>query len=259
MKKRMPAIFFGHGNPMNALEDNRYSRGWAAIGKAIPRPESILCISAHWYVPGTALTANIAPPTIHDFGGFPDALHEVRYTAPGSAKLVERISKALDFIPPSLDNSWGLDHGAWSVLCHLFPEADIPVVQLSMDRTRPPQFHYELGKKLSALRDEGVLIMGSGNLVHNLHAYAWGKPDAQPFDWAQRFESRARELMQQDAHQALIDYEALGSDAMLSIPSPEHFLPLLYILGTQHKGEPLSFPLDGIEGGSVSMLTVQVG
>lgn len=259
MKKRMPAIFFGHGNPMNALENNRYSQGWAAIGQSIPRPEAVLCISAHWYVPGTALTANIAPPTIHDFGGFPDALHEVHYTAPGSAELVERTSRALEFIPPSLATDWGLDHGAWSVLCHLYPEADIPVVQLSMDRTRPPQFHYELGKKLSALRDEGVLIMGSGNLVHNLHAYAWGKPDAQPFDWAQRFENRAKTLMQDDQHQALINYEALGGDAMLSIPTPEHFLPLLYILGTQHDNEPLSFPIEGIEGGSVSMLTVQVG
>jgi 4,5-DOPA dioxygenase extradiol len=259
MKKRMPAIFFGHGNPMNAIEKNHYSEAWASIGRSIPKPEAILCISAHWYVPGTAITANMAPPTIHDFGGFPDELYEVRYTAPGSTQLIEKVSEALDFIPPALDTTWGLDHGAWSVLNHLFPDADVPVAQLSMDRTRPPHFHYELGKRLTGLRDEGILIMGSGNLVHNLHAYAWGKPDAKPFDWASRFETKARALMESGDHQALMDYEALGSDAMLSIPTPEHFLPLMYILGTQRQDEKISFPIDGIEGGSVSMLTVRVG
>jgi 4,5-DOPA dioxygenase extradiol len=259
MKKRMPAIFFGHGNPMNALEDNPYSRGWASIGKALPRPEAILCISAHWYVPGTSITANIAPPTIHDFGGFPEALYEMRYNAPGSTKLIQQVSDVLDFIPPALEHGWGLDHGAWSVLCHVFPDADVPVAQLSIDRTRPAAFHYELGKKLAALRDEGVLIMGSGNLVHNLHAYAWGKPDAKPFDWAQRFETQAKALMESGQHDTLLHYETLGSDAMLSIPTPEHFLPLAYVLGTQREGEKISFPIEGIEGGSVSMLTVQVG
>lgn len=259
MKQRMPAIFFGHGNPMNAIEQNHYSEAWASIGRSLPKPASILCISAHWYVPGTAITANIAPPTIHDFGGFPDELYQVRYAAQGSPELIEQVSAALDFIPPALDTNWGLDHGAWSVLCHLFPEADIPVAQLSMDRTRMPQFHYELGKKLAPLRDEGVLIMGSGNLVHNLHAYAWGKPDAKPFDWAQRFEAQARSLMEDRDHQALMAYESLGSDAMLSIPTPEHFLPLLYILGTQGENEQISFPVEGIEGGSVSMLSVRVG
>ena len=255
----MPAIFFGHGNPMNALEDNAYTRAWRSIGTALPRPRAILCISAHWYLPGTAVTANIAPPTIHDFGGFPEPLYDVRYPAPGSAELARQVSEALAFIPPALAHDWGLDHGAWSVLCHLFPDADIPVVQLSIDRARPPRFHYELGGKLARLRDEGVLIMGSGNLVHNLHAYAWGKPDARPFDWAQRFEAQARQLMTDGDHDALIRYEALGSDVMLSIPTPEHYLPLLYILGAQRTGDKVSFPIEGIEGGSVSMLTVQVG
>ena len=255
----MPAIFFGHGNPMNALEDNPYTRSWRAIGQSIPRPRAILCISAHWYLAGTAVTANLAPPTIHDFGGFPDALYECRYPAAGSTELVDEVRETLAFIPPALEHGWGLDHGTWSVLCHVFPEADVPVVQLSIDRTRPPQFHYDLGRKLASLRDQGILIMGSGNLVHNLHAYAWGKPDAQPFDWAQRFETQARQLMADSDHDALIHYDTLGSDAMLSIPTPEHYLPLLYILGAQRPGDQISFPVEGIEGGSVSMLTVQVG
>ena len=191
----MPAIFFGHGNPLNAIQRNVYTEGWSAIGNSLPRPRAILCISAHWYFPATAVTAMPAPRTIHDFGGFPRELYEVQYPAPGSPPLAARVAELLAPISVTLDETeWGLDHGTWSVLCHVFPDADIPVVQLSMDDTHPPQFHYDLAKRLAPLRDEGVLIVGSGNLVHNLHTYAWGTHGVEPFDWAVRFEKEAREF-----------------------------------------------------------------
>jgi 4,5-DOPA dioxygenase extradiol len=259
MTQLMPAIFFGHGNPMNALARNAYTEGWAAIGASLPEPKAVLCVSAHWYLPGTAVTAMRLPRTIHDFGGFPPELFEVQYPAPGSPELAERIR---DLLAPSsieLDQSWGLDHGTWSVLCHVFPEANIPVVQLSIDETQPPGFHYELGSRLAPLRDEGVLIIGSGNLVHNLHAYAWGRHQVEPFEWAVRFETRARELLLKGDHTPLVDYESLGRDAILSAPTPEHFLPLLYIMGLRRKDEQVSFPVEGFDGGSISMLSVRVG
>jgi len=259
MSKSMPAIFFGHGNPMNAVTRNRYTEGWAAIGKSIPRPKAILCLSAHWYLLGTAVTAMNAPRTIHDFGGFPRELYEVQYPAPGSPELARRVRDLLAPVPVSLDQSWGLDHGAWSVLCHLFPEADIPVVQLSLDETRKPKFHYELAKLLAPLRDEGVLIMGSGNLVHNLHTYAWGKHEVAPFDWAVRFETQARELLQRGNDGPLVDYESLGRDALLSAPTPDHYLPLIYVIAQRREDDSVSFPLEGFDGGSISMLTVQIG
>src|SRR5688500_17434606 len=188
----MPAIFFGHGNPMNALADNAYTRAWGQIGREIPRPESILCVSAHWYIPTLAVTAMERPRTIHDFGGFPRELFEVEYPAPGSRALAERVNDLLggDIVLDA--DSWGLDHGTWSVLVHVFPDADIPVVQLSINETEPAPFHYELAKKLSPLRDEGVLVIGSGNLVHNLHTYAWGTHDIEPLAWALQFEETAR-------------------------------------------------------------------
>ncbi len=259
MNDLMPAIFFGHGNPMNALLENDYTQAWAAIGNTIPRPKAVLSVSAHWYFPATAVTAVSMPRTIHDFGGFPRELYEVEYPAPGDIELSHRIRDLLVPTSAELDERWGLDHGTWSVLCHVFPQADIPVVQLSIDETQPPEFHYEIGKRLAPLRDEGVLIIGSGNLVHNLHTYAWGKHNVEPFDWAVRFEKQVREWLLNENDAALVAYETLGRDAMLSIPTPEHYLPLLYVIAVRRKGEKVSFPVEGVDGGSVSMLTVQFG
>jgi 4,5-DOPA dioxygenase extradiol len=259
MTNLMPAIFFGHGNPMNALSKNAYTDGWASIGKSIPRPQAVLSVSAHWYVPTCAVTANLAPPTIHDFGGFPRELYQVEYRTPGDPELARRVRDLLVPVSVGLDESWGLDHGTWAVLRHVFPEADIPVVQLSIDETQPPQFHYEIGERLAALRAEGVLIVGSGNIVHNLHTYAWGTPGVDPFDWAVRFEKQAREMLLNGDDARLIAYKRLGRDAQLSIPTPEHYLPLLYVLGLRRKNEQVSFPVQGVDGGSVSMLAVQIG
>jgi len=255
----MPAIFFGHGNPLNALRRNDYTTGWATIGQTIPRPKAVLAVSAHWYLPGTAVTAMPTPRTIHDFGGFPRELYEVKYPAPGDPDLAQRVKGLLAPIPVSLDLLWGLDHGTWSVLRHVFPGADVPVIQLSIDETQPPDFHYDIGKRLATLRDEGILVIGSGNLVHNLHTYAWGQHAVEPFDWAVRFEKFARNLLLKGEDAPLIEYEALGSDAMLSAPTPDHYLPLLYVLGLRRPGERVSFPIEGFDGGSISMLTVQIG
>jgi 4,5-DOPA dioxygenase extradiol len=259
MSSILPAFFFGHGNPMNALEQNAYSAGWTAIGRALPRPRAILSISAHWFVPQTGVTITTAPRTIHDFGGFPRELYQVKYPAPGDPGLARRVQKMLAPLQVNLDESWGLDHGTWSVLFHVYPQADIPVVQLSIDETQPAAFHYELGRRLAPLRDEGVLIMGSGNLVHNLHAYAWGRHPVDPFDWAVRFEEQVREMVVAGEHRPLVEYEKLGRDALLSIPTPDHYLPFLYALATRRQGEPVAFPIQGVDGGSISMLTVQVG
>ena len=255
----MPAIFFGHGNPMNALLDNDYVKSWVAIGAKIPPPKAILCISAHWYLPETLVTAMPFPRTIHDFGGFPQELYEVKYPAPGDVNLANRIKTLLKPIPVGLDREWGLDHGTWSVLCHVYPKADIPVVQLSIDERQPAAFHYELGKKLSVLREEGVLIIGSGNIVHNLHAYAWETRNVEPYDWAVRFEDQVRKLLSTRKDSLLIEYARLGDDAMLSVPTPDHYLPLLYIVALRRKDEPVSYPVQGFDGGSISMLAVQVG
>jgi len=255
----MPALFFGHGNPMNAIQRNAYTEAWRALGGALPRPRAIVCVSAHWYLPGTWVTAMERPRTIHDFGGFPRELYQVSYPAPGDPVLARRLPEILAPVVVRLDEEWGLDHGTWSVLCHVFPEADVPVVQLGIDETETAEFHYRLGRRLAALREDGVLVIGSGNLVHNLHAYAWGRHPVEPFDWAVRFERRARELMLAGDHGPLVAYDSLGRDAMLSVPTPEHYLPLLYVLGLRRQGEPVTFPVEGIDGGSVSMLTVRVG
>ena len=260
MESPMPAVFFGHGNPMNALARNGWTEGWAALGASLARPRAVLCVSAHWYLPATLVSAQDAPRTIHDFGGFPRELYAVQYPAPGSPALARRVRDLLaPAVEVGLDTTWGLDHGTWSVLCHVFPGADVPVVQLSIDETRPASFHYELGRLLAPLRDEGVLLVGSGNVVHNLHAYAWGRHPAEPLDWAVRFESRARELLEAGEHDPLVNYESLGRDATLSAPTPEHYLPLLYVIGARREGEPVSFPVEGVDGGSVSMLCVRVG
>ena len=259
MPDRMPAIFFGHGNPMNALYQNAYTEGWAEIGRSIVGPKAILCVSAHWYVPALAVTAMESPRTIHDFGGFPRELFEFDYPAPGSAALAGRASELIadEVILDTV--RWGLDHGTWSVLCHVFPDADVPVVQLSIDETQTAAWHYELAKQLAPLRDEGVLIIGSGNLVHNLHTYAWGKQDVEPYDWALRFEAAARELMISGNHEPLINYELMGKDALLSAPTPDHYLPLLYVLAQQQDGDEITFPVEGFDGGSISMTTVRIG
>ena len=259
MTKLFPAVFFGHGNPMNAIQTNAHTQAWARIGERLGKPRAVLAISAHWYLESTGVTAGPRPRTIHDFGGFPPELYQVQYPAPGSAALGARVRELLAPLPVPLDNSWGLDHGTWSVLRHVYPEADVPIVQLSIDATRPASFHYELGRALAPLRGEGILIAGSGNLVHNLRMYGWGREELPPYDWAVRFERHAQDLMRAGDHQALIDYGRLGSDARLSIPTPDHYLPLLYVLGSQLKEESVTFPVSGIEGGSISMLTVQLG
>jgi 4,5-DOPA dioxygenase extradiol len=249
-----PAIFFGHGSPMNALERNRHTEAWSGAGRAFGKPKAILAISAHWFVRGTAVTAMTQPPTIHDFGGFPPALHAFDYPAPGDAALAERVRALLAPLDVRYDYEWGLDHGTWSVLCHVFPHADVPIVQLAIDGTEQPEFHYELGQKLSALRDEGIMLVGSGNVVHNLRVIRW-KDGSTPYPWATRFNEAARDLLERNDHGPLIDYHALGEAAMMSVPTPEHFLPALYIAGAQRDDDKLTILTDGIELGSISMLS----
>jgi 4,5-DOPA dioxygenase extradiol len=259
MAEMLPAIFFGHGNPMNAVSHNRYTEAWRRIGEETPKPKAVLSISAHWFVPTTAVTATTAPSTIHDFGGFPAELYQVQYPAPGDPALARRIQQLLAPLDVKLDHSWGLDHGTWSVLRHVYPAADIPVVQLSIDETKPASYHFEIGKKLASLRKEGVLIAGSGNLVHNLRTYAWGRQPRDPYDWAVRFERSAKDIMLSGDYERLVDYDRLGSDAALSIPTPDHYLPLLYVLAAQESNERIRFPVEGVDGGSISMLSVQIG
>jgi 4,5-DOPA dioxygenase extradiol len=256
---RMPAVFLGHGNPMNALLQNPYTERWSQLGRDLPRPKAILCVSAHWFVSGSAVTVSTAPRTIHDFGGFPRELYEVQYPAPGDPQLARRVQELLAPIPVHQDNRWGFDHGTWSVLCHVYPKANVPIVQLSIDETQPAAFHYEIGQRLAPLREEGILIVGSGNLVHNLHTYAWGRHRVDPYDWAVRFERDVRGLLQAGEHQPLVQYGSLGQDALLSIPTPDHYLPLLYVTGTRVRGDDLVFPVEGVDGGSISMLSVKVG
>jgi 4,5-DOPA dioxygenase extradiol len=255
----MPAIFFGHGNPMNALKSNEWTTRWASIGRSLPQPRGVIAISAHWYVRGTRVTAVERPPTLHDFGGFPEELFRVSYPAPGDPALASRVARLLAPTPVSLAADWGLDHGTWSVLTHVFPDASVPVIQLSIDRTQRPAFHYALGKRLEVLRNEGVLVIGSGNLVHNLEAYAWGDHPVEPYDWAVRFEELVKRLVLEDNHRPLLEYSTLGTDAALSVPTPDHYLPLLYVLGLRRESESVSFPVMGVDGGSISMLAVQVG
>jgi 4,5-DOPA dioxygenase extradiol len=259
MNNLMPTIFFGHGNPMNAISKNVYADGWKTVGRSIPRPKAVLSVSAHWYIPACAVTINTIPPTIHDFGGFPQELYDIEYHAPGSPDLARRVTELLDPVTVGQDDGWGLDHGTWCVLMHVFPEADIPIVELSIDKRQTPEYHYEMGKRLLPLREEGVLVIGSGNLVHNLHAYAWGKHGAEPFDWAVRFETQVRDLLLKGNYKPIVEYERLGKDALLSIPTPDHYLPLLYILGLRREDDEVHFPVEGVDGGSVSMLAVQLG
>src|SRR5687768_3461959 len=255
----MPAVFVGHGNPMNALSHNAYTQAWSAIGRALPaKPKAILCVSAHWYIPKTAVTAQEKPRTIHDFGGFPQELYQVQYPAPGSVELAAEVADLL--LPDAvMDTTWGIDHGTWSVLVHMFPDADIPVVQLSIDETKEAAWHYETARNLAPLRDRGVLILGSGNIVHNLHTYSWGKHDAEPYDWALRFEKMVRTALRSANVESLIAYEKLGKDALLSVPTPDHYLPFLYVLAQRQYNEEISFPVEGFDDGSISMTAVQIG
>ncbi|HKV24371.1 MAG TPA: 4,5-DOPA dioxygenase extradiol [Candidatus Acidoferrum sp.] len=259
MTQKLPALFVGHGNPMNAIDSNRFTEAWKRLAKSLPKPKSILAISAHWHSPEIAVTASPKPPTLHDFAGFPPALHRVNYPAPGDPLLARRIQSLLNPLKVTLDSDRGLDHGVWSVLLHLYPAADIPVVQLSLDESKHPSFHFDLGAKLSPLRDEGVLILGTGNLVHNLQAVAWGVDVPEPYAWALRFEENARRLLVAGDFQKLLDYRTLGSDALLSVPTPEHLLPLFYVLATKQANEPISFPVEGFDRAAISMLSVQVG
>jgi 4,5-DOPA dioxygenase extradiol len=259
MSDLMPALFIGHGNPMNAIEETVYAAAWRGAAAPIPRPKAILCISAHWETEGTYVTAMEHPKTIHDFYGFPDTLYQVLYPTPGSPELAERVRSLVKSTAVRLDDgySWGLDHGTWSVLRRMYPEADIPTVQLSLDRTQHPRFHYNLGRELQALRQEGVLIVGSGNMVHNLRLLQWDA--AEPFPWAAEFDRLAKELILASEHDRLVAYPTLGEAARLSIPTNEHYLPLLYILALQQTGEPVSFFAEGLPLGSISMRSVRIG
>jgi 4,5-DOPA dioxygenase extradiol len=254
----MPAIFFGHGNPMYALQENRYTESWRRLGAAIPRPKGILAISAHWTTDGSAVTAMPIPRTIHDFGGFPQALFDVRYPAPGDPALAARVRELLAPTEVLMDQEWGLDHGVWSVLGKAFPGADVPVVQLSIDAAQAPAYHYQVGRKLAALRDEGILIIGSGNVVHNLRRMIW-TPDAPPYDWAVRFNDKVRDCLTGIDVEQLTEFAEWGADAKLAVPTDEHFLPLLYIAGTRQDDEAISIAVDGIDAGSISMLSAIVG
>lgn len=255
--RRMPAVFIGHGSPMNALEDNRYTAAWQTIASALPRPRAILVISAHWTTRGTAITSNPAPETIHDFRGFPQALFDVRYPAPGDPVLAASIRDQLAPFPIRLDDSWGLDHGAWSVLVKMYPQADIPVLQLSLDTTQGADFHYAAGQALAVLREQGILLLGTGNVVHNLEKLVWGGAAAP--EWATAFNQRVRDALTGPLPQTLTSYADWGESAAVSVPSAEHFLPILTIAGCRQDGESITIAVDGIELGAISMLSAVVG
>jgi 4,5-DOPA dioxygenase extradiol len=252
----LPVLFIGHGSPMNAIEDNAWRRGWRHIADELPKPKAVLCISAHWETNGVALTANDRPETIHDFGGFPQALFDVRYEVPGDPALARRVAALLSSEGAALHPTRGLDHGAWSVLMPMYPEADVPIVQLSLDRSRPNAWHYEVGRRLAVLREEGVLIVGSGDIVHNLRAVDFRRGETP--DWAPRFNETAKALIVAGDHGPLIDYESLGPDAALSINSAEHYLPLLYVLGAQRPGDKVGFFNDDVFA-AISMTSVVIG
>lgn len=256
----MPVLFLGHGSPMNAIEDNEFVQSWREIGKALPRPNAILCVSAHWETAGTFVTAMEKPKTIHDFGGFPKELYDVQYPAPGSPELAQETKYIIKKGEVGLDDKWGLDHGCWSVVKHLYPLADIPVIQMSLDYYRSPQYHYDLAKELAPLRKKGVLIVGSGNIVHNLGMVAWDKLNTDNFgyDWAIEAREKMKKFISTDDHKALIDYRLQGKAFSLSIPSPEHFLPLLYALALKDENEDVSFFNDKAVAGSLAMTSVKI-
>ena len=254
----MPVLFLGHGSPMNAIEENEFVRGFRNIGKEIPAPTAILCVSAHWETKGSFVTAMPHPPTIHDFGGFPQALFDVQYPAPGSPALAQETKDLVKKAAIGLDQQWGLDHGAWSVIKHLYPAANVPVIQMSLDYTYTPQQHYDLAKELAALRKKGVLIIGSGNMVHNLRVIDWHNPNGG-HDWAVTANDTLKKLIMKNDHQALINYTKLGREMVLSVPTPEHYLPLLYSLALKEENESLSFFNDKTVMGSISMTSFKIG
>ncbi|MGE5521161.1 MAG: 4,5-DOPA dioxygenase extradiol [Candidatus Dadabacteria bacterium] len=257
----MPVLFIGHGSPMNGIEDTEFSRRWTQMAKEIPTPKAVLVVSAHWFTKGTRITAMDFPETIHDFGGFPDELFAVQYPAPGNPVLAKETAELLHSAHVELDHDWGLDHGAWTIIRHMYPEANIPVLQLSIDYTKAPQYHYDLAKELNALRKKGVLIIGSGNMVHNLRMVAWNRLNdpGYAYDWAIQTNNQFKELIQADDHKALINYTSLGKEAMLAIPTPEHYLPLLYTLGLKNNKDNVSFFNDKAVGGSLTMTSVKLG
>lgn len=259
--ERMPALFVGHGNPMNAIEDNIFTRGFESIAKELPRPNAILCISAHWETRGTFVTAMKQPETIHDFGGFPSRLYEVQYPAPGSPELALAIQQGITSTSVNLTNEWGLDHGCWTVAKFLFPEADIPVIEMSIDYSKPAAFHYQLGKELSALRRKGVIIIGSGNSIHNLRMVDWSNMDTvdSGYDWAIGVNERIRQFITEGDHQSLVNFDKLGKEFKLAIPTPEHFIPLLYTLALQEKDEVPDIFNDHLVAGSLNMMSVKLG
>ena len=254
----MPVLFIGHGSPMNGIEDNEFSQRWKQMAREIPVPKAVLVVSAHWFTKGTHITAMDFPETIHDFGGFPEELFAVRYPAPGSPELAKETSSLIQSAKVELSHDWGLDHGTWTIVRHMYPKADIPVIQLSIDFSKEPQYHYELASELKDLRKKGVLIIGSGNMVHNLRLVSWEMINGGGYDWTLQMSEKFKELIINDQHQPLIHYQNLGKEAMLSIPTPEHYLPLLYTLGLKGKKDHVSFFNDKAVGGSLTMTSVKI-
>lgn len=259
--EKMPVLFIGHGSPMNGIEDNVFSETWAALGREIPKPRAVLCISAHWLTRGTHVTAMPHPRTIHDFGGFPPALFEVQYPAPGDPALAAETAALVTKTDVGLDHEWGLDHGTWSVVRRMYPDADIPVLQMSIDFGRPASYHYELAKELYALREKGVLVIGSGNMVHNLRMVAWDKMDVPGFgfDWAVEMNETFKKLISDKNHAALAAYEKLGHAAQLAVPTPDHYYPLMYSLALQDDRDAVRFFNDRLVAGSLTMTSVKIG
>ncbi|MDQ7948885.1 MAG: 4,5-DOPA dioxygenase extradiol [Pedobacter sp.] len=255
----MPVLFIGHGSPMNGIETNEFSGSWEALAGQIPLPKAVLVVSAHWFTPGTKITAMDFPPTIHDFGGFPQALFDVNYPAPGHPALAREAAALITSDQLVLDHDWGLDHGAWTIIRHMYPKADIPVLQLSIDYRKSGKEHYELAKELMALRSKGVLILGSGNMVHNLRLMNWEMINGGGYDWALSLNEKFKELILDQDHVPLINYGQLGSAAQLAIPTPEHYLPLLYTLGLQQANEEATLFNDKAVGGSLTMTSVKIG
>jgi 4,5-DOPA dioxygenase extradiol len=259
--EKMPLLFLGHGNPMNAIEDNVFVEGFRNVAKTLANPKAILCISAHWETKGTFVTAMEMPRTIHDFGGFPQALFDVQYPAKGSFELAKETQQLITKTQIELDYEWGLDHGSWSVVKHLYPNADIPIIQMSIDYSQPASYHYELAKELAALRRKGILIIGSGNMVHNLRMAAWDqmKAPGYAYDWATEANEKMKKLILDGDHQPLIDYRSQGKAFDLAIPTPEHYLPLLYTLALQEKNEEVSLFNDYLIAGSLNMMSIKIG